>query len=179
VKVKTKIALLRGINVGGKNRIKMADLRTTLSKAGLANVRTYIQSGNVAFESTLDCEPLEGLVRDAIKSDFGCVVPVLVRDQKYFAKVVSQCPFCPTDGSEFESKQLHVTFLGETPTAQAVRSLGGLEFEDEFRVVGDVVYLRLICGYSKTKLTNGFLEKKLIVAATSRNWKTLTKLVEM
>ena len=172
----TQIALLRGINVGKKNRIKMADLSESLAKVGLENVRTYIQSGNIALESKLSRAKLEDLIAGAIADDFDCDVPVLVREKKYFQRVLQENPFCK---SKFDIAQLHVTLLSKKPSAKAVGELADLEFADPYEIAGDVVYLRLVSGYSKTKLTNGFLEQKLGVAATSRNWETICKLVEM
>lgn len=175
----SKIALLRGVNVGSKNRLKMAELCSSLSNVGLENVCTYIQSGNVAFESKLSCLKLEALIHDAITEDFGYDVPVLVREQKYFQQVVMQSPYCKAGKPRFDVVQLHVTLLGKKPTAKAVRELAELKFTDHYEIVGDVVYLRLFGAYHKTKLNNNFLEKKFGVAATSRNWKTICKLVEM
>lgn len=175
----SKIALLRGINVGGKNRMKMAELRSCLSNAGHENVRTHIQSGNIALDSKLSCSKLESLIHDSIKEAFGYDVPVLVREQQYFQKVVAKSPYCDAGDPKFDVAQLHVSLLGKKPAAKAVRELAGLEFTDHYKIVGDVVYLRLFGAYHKTKLNNNFLEKKLGVTATSRNWKTIRKLVEM
>jgi len=178
-KSRQKIALLRGINVGGNNRIKMVDLVSALTDVGLVDVRTYIQSGNICFESSASCSNLEKLVVNAISDRFGIQVPALVREQKYFEQLIAQSPFCKAGKPNFEISQLHVTLLSKKPKPKAVSEFAKLEFGDEYEIVGDAVYLRLLTGYSKTKLTNGFLEKKLGVAATSRNWKTVCKLVEM
>lgn len=179
MKSDSKIALLRGINVGTKNRLKMADLHSSLSNAGLENVRTYIQSGNIAFDSKRSCRQLEELIRGVIDDDFGYDVPVLVREQKYFQRLIANSPYCEAGSPKFDIDQLHVTLLSRKPAAKAVREVAELEFSDEYQLVGDVVYLRLFGAYHKSKLNNNFLEKKLAVAATSRNWKTICKLVEM
>ena len=174
-----KIALLRGINVGVKNRIKMAELRDSLAGAGLENVRTYIQSGNIAFDSKMNSSKLEALIHDTIENDFGFDVPVLVREQKYFQDVMAKSPYCKAGKPKFDISELHVTLLSKKPSAKAVRELAEHKFTDQYEIVGDVVYLRLLGAYHKTKLNNNFLEKKLGISATSRNWKTVCKLVEM
>ncbi len=174
-----KIALLRGVNVGGKNRMKMADLVESLAKAGLLEVRTYIQSGNIGFASRKNCSGLEKLIRDAISHSFGYDVPVMVREQSFFVELIANSPYCKSGKPKFDITQLCATILGQKPPSKAVQTLAELEFSDEYQVAGDVVYLRMLRGYSNTKLTNGFLEKKLGVAATSRNWKTICMLAEM
>jgi len=174
-----KIALLRGINVGGKNVIKMVELRSSLEKAGLKDVGTYIQSGNICFECSKSCSALKKLVHKSIKTDFGFDVPVLVREQQFFDKVIAKSPFCAKGKPKFDVKALCVTLLEKKPPAKNVKALAELDFSDAYVIAGDVVYLHLPNGYSKTKLTNGFLEKKLGVAATTRNWKTFCKLAEM
>ena len=176
---KRKIALLRGINVGGRNKVKMADLRDQFVEAGLADVSTYIQSGNICFESTRSCTSLTKLIHDTIESNFGHDVPVMVREQAFFAGLIVNNPFCSKGKPKSDIKELHATLLEKKPPAKNVKALAELEFEDEYRVAGDVVYLRIVTGYSKTKLTNAFFEKKLGVAATTRNWKTVCKLAEM
>jgi uncharacterized protein (DUF1697 family) len=175
----SKIALLRGINVGGKNKLKMADLKDSLAVAGLNDVRTYIQSGNICFDSKLPRKKLEALIMDTIAADFGYSVSVMVRDQKFFQNLIKSSPYCKSGKPKVDIAELHVTLLAKKPLASAVATMAELDFADQYEVVNDVVFLRITSGYSKTKLTNGFLEKKLGVAATSRNWKTVCKLVEM
>lgn len=176
---KRKIALLRGINVGGKNVIRMAELRSSLENAGLADVSTLIQSGNICFESLKGCASLQKLINDAIQSDFGFDVPVLVREQAIVKDVIAKSPFCVKGKPKFDIKHLHVTLLGKKPLAKNVKALAEFDFDDDYAIAGDVVYLNLPSGYSKTKLTNGFLEKKLGVPATTRNWKTFCRVAEM
>jgi uncharacterized protein (DUF1697 family) len=176
---KRKIALLRGINVGGKNVIRMAELRSSLEDAGLSDVSTLIQSGNICFESSRACKGLEKLIHDTIQQDFGFEVPVLVREQSAIQAVIAKSPFCVKGQPKFDIKHLHVTLLGKEPLAKSIKAFAELDFDDEYVIAGDVVYLNLPSGYSKTKLTNGFLEKKLNVPATTRNWKTFCKVAEM
>jgi uncharacterized protein (DUF1697 family) len=174
-----KIALLRGINVGRKNRMKMAELIECLETAALAEVRTYIQSGNICFRSAKSCSKLEALIHEAICGAFGFDVPVMVREQSFFKALVDESPFCQRGEPKFEIAQLGVTLLGKKPATKAVKELAELKIDDEYVIAGDVIYLRLLSGFSKTKLTNNLLEKKLAVAATTRNWKTICKLIEM
>lgn len=176
---KKKIALLRGINVGGRNVIKMADLRSSLEKAGLTDVSTLIQSGNICFGSAKSRTRLQQLIHEAIQNDFGLEVPVMVRDQSSIQKVIARSPFCSDGVPDFDIKHLHVTLLGKKPLPRNVNAMSDLEFNDDYRISGDVVYLNLPSGYSKTKLTNTFLEKKLGVSATTRNWKTFCKVAQM
>ena len=175
-----KIALLRGINVGGKNKVKMQDLVYCLSDAGLDNVRTYIQSGNIAFDSRAKCGELETRVHQSLQESFGFDVSVMVRTDKAWGKLVAENPFCDSGVPTCDVKELHVTLLGKKPTKKAIDSLSDIKLDgDQYEVIGDRVYLRIVNGYSKTKLTNGLLEKRLGVAATSRNWKTVCKIAEL
>ena len=159
--------------------IKMAELRSSLENAGLADVSTLIQSGNICFESLKSCSRMQKLIHETIFDDFGFDVPVVVREQSTIREVVAKSPFCDKGEPKFDIKQLHVTLLGKKPVAKNVKALAGIDFDDDYRIAGDVVYLNLPSGYSKTKLTNGFLEKKLDVPATTRNWKTFCKVAEM
>ncbi len=168
-------ALLRGVNVSGKNKIKMAELREALNNAGLKNVETYIQSGNVIFESAKTSRSLEKIVANAIKQEFGYDVPVMVRDKSFLHGIVKKNPF-----KNLEVAFLSATILDSPPAKKEVDAIKDLDFGDErFAVKRDVVYLYLPNGSARTKLTNNFLEKKLSTKATSRNWRTIGKLIEM
>ena len=173
----TKIALLRGINVSGKNIIKMADLREILESGGLKNVRTYIQSGNIVFESGLKFNNLEKRISNAIKDTYSFDVPVMVRDRLFFENMVAANPFKKND-----PKQIAAAILSKAPTASSVKALNELKLKfspDEFHIAKDIVYLCCPNGFGRTKLTNTFLEKKLGVSATTRNWRTIARLIEM
>jgi uncharacterized protein (DUF1697 family) len=173
--MKTFVALLRGINVGGKNKIKMADLRSALGDAGFINVRTYIQSGNVVFESAKNQDSLELLISKTIKSQFGYEVPVMVREASFFIKAIKNCPYKNKDVAA-----ICVAVLSEPAKKSDVKALESLDHgDDAVSIRGDVAYLYCPSGFSKTKLTNNFIEKKLRLRATSRNWRTLGKLIEM
>ena len=172
------VALLRGINVGGKNRLPMKDLTELFVDAGCFRVETYIQSGNVVFEAA--DAALKGLpeaISAAILERFVFTVPVIVRSAKQMAGVVESNPFL---GTELPENQLHVYFLAETPGAAAVESLDpDRSLSDEFAVKGQEVYLRLANGMGRTKLTNAYFDSKLGTTCTARNWKTVCQLAAM
>lgn len=178
MKQSQKIALLRGINVGGKNKLKMADLRDSLTAAGLADVRTYIQSGNICFRSNETPAKLEALIQRTILQDFGFDVPTLVRPQSFLKKLIDSSPYCENGVPSHDVKELHATILAKKPTTKSVAALKELS-TDDFEIIGNVIYLRCPNGYSKTKLTNGFIERKLGSQATTRNWKTICTIAEM
>lgn len=169
------IALLRGVNVAGKNKIKMAELREVLSAAGFNNVSTYIQSGNILFTATGTARKLEETVHQQIAKHFGYDVPVLVRPTKFFADIVKHCPYAAED-----TQFVHATILKATPKKSLLTSIQKLDFgSDSFRVRKDVVYVCCPNGYGKTRLNNQFFESKLEQPATTRNWKSINKLIEL
>jgi uncharacterized protein (DUF1697 family) len=173
----TYVALLRGINVSGRRKVSMADLRTLFGDLGSEDVTTYVQSGNVVFRSRADSGELIDAIRTGIGRALGLDVTVLLRTKAELARIVAANPFV-SEGRE--ATKLHVTFLAGAPARERVRALepkrGGA---DEFRVVGREVYLHCPNGYGRTKLDNAYFEKQLDVAATTRNWKTVTKLAEL
>ena len=171
------VALLRGINVGGRNRLPMADLRDIFTAAGCAEVRTYIQSGNAVFEATHDlAEALPEIVTVAIRGKFGYETAVVVRSGEEMRRVATSNPF-DTSG---DPRLLHVAFLADTPIAEAVSSLDpDRSPPDEFVVRGRDVYLRYPNGVARSKLTNEYLASRLQTVSTMRNWRTVLKLLEM
>jgi uncharacterized protein (DUF1697 family) len=175
--VQTFAALLRGINVGGKVKIPMADLRATLSSLGLEEVVTYIQSGNAVFRApTGDEKAVAADVERAIHKAFGHDVAVLLRTHEDLLEVERGTPY-PVEGAKHS---LHVVFLDEAPAKTAV---AGLDPErspgDEFAVRGREIYLSLPNGLGRSKLTIDWFERGLGVRATARNWNTLRKLIEL
>jgi uncharacterized protein (DUF1697 family) len=173
----TYVAMLRGINVSGRNALSMEDLRALLVAAGAKDVRTYIQSGNAVFTSRRSPATLVDTLENDLERVLGNKVPVLVRTIEELEAVIDANPFVAR-GEDL--KVLHVTFLGEVPTAGALESVSGRRPDaDEFQVIGRQVYLFCPNGYGNTKLTNAFFEKKLGSRATTRNWKTVTTLVQL
>ena len=188
----TFVALLRAVNVGGQNRIPMAELRQRLSAIGLADVRTYVQSGNVLFKAA-NKNPLEqaAVVHDVIARDFGCDVRVLALTHEDLVRVSAANPFLPAGADE---KYLHATFLFAPVPASAFAELKlpaqeGEEAElmgdegdgpaDDKALAGRVVYLHLPHGYGRSKLSNAWFERALKTPATTRNWRTVLTLTEL
>jgi uncharacterized protein (DUF1697 family) len=170
-------ALLRGINLGSHNRIGMARLRSLVEDLGGTEVRTYVQSGNVVFRSTLGTTAAARAVERAIRKELGLDVAVLVRTARQLRELVANNPFV---GSKIAPKTLHVTFLAEKPDPKRVKQLLEESFEPErFEIAGQDVYLFFPNGYGRVKLNNAFLERRLGVAATTRNWRTVTALAEL
>jgi uncharacterized protein (DUF1697 family) len=174
--METWIALLRGINVSGKNIIKMAELIEALSETSLSNIRTYIQSGNILFESG-KVEPviLEKIIGDKIRERFDLEVPVRVLTRDALKHISASNPFI-TEHNLLPEK-LHLTLLSALPDPVLLSKLDASVFSpDAFIVSGKAIYLNCPEGYGRTKLTNTFFEKKLKVSATTRNWATVVKL---
>lgn len=175
--MQTKIAILRGINVGGHRKILMADLRQLLETLGLKNVKTYIQSGNVIFKSDNSNTQLENEITEVIKTHFGFDVPVSVRSQAELSLIIEQNPFNKDD---VDSSKLHITFLKSAPNKREVEALDvNTSLPDQFSIIDKTVYLCLEKKYHESKLSTNFFEKKLNIGATTRNWKTTLKVIEL
>jgi uncharacterized protein (DUF1697 family) len=171
------VALLRGINVSGHRLIKMAELQRMCEALGLGRVRTYIQSGNVLFESDEEREALRRRMEAQIEETFGFDVPVVLRTVDEMERIIADCPFAPAEG---DGKSLHVALLADAPPQEGIDRLAAVDTgSDEYRVIGREVYLRYRQPSHKSKLTGALLEKKLGVAATARNWQTMTKLTAL
>lgn len=174
-----RIAILRGVNVGGKRKILMADLKSMFEKMNFLNVKTYIQSGNVFFDLKKEIGNLElaQKIEKAIKKEFGFDVPVIVRTSKEIKTVINQNPFY---NNNTDIIHLHLTFLGEEPTLENQEKAKSCNYEpDKFEIKGKEVFIYCEGKYHQSKLTNNFFEKKLRVNATTRNWKTVIKLYEL
>lgn len=172
-----KIAILRGINVGGKRKVLMTDLKSLCEKLDWISVQTYIQSGNVIFQSTEHSSVLENALEKAITEQYGFDVPVIVIHAEELQVAIQKNPFynISTDIS-----QLHLTFLKEKPTNENLKQAIAYNYEpDSFVIDEKAVYIYCNGKYHKSKLTNNFFEKKLKVGATTRNWKTILKLSEI
>lgn len=177
--MKTYIALLRGINVSGQKKIKMADLRALLEKAGLENVRTYIQSGNVVFEHREgEAENLATKIQQAIRKKYGFEVPTLIITAEGLNYVLQNNPFLQQPDKDVS--RMYVTFLAHLPQASQQEALESIDYApEECRIDGKYVFLHSPNGYGRAKLNNNFLEQKLKVQATTRNWKTVNILYQM
>jgi uncharacterized protein (DUF1697 family) len=169
--------MLRGINVGSSRRVPMADLRELLEEAGFQNVATYVQSGNIALDSSAKPAALEGRLAELIEDRFGFEVPVVVRSGKQLAAIVEHDPF---HGVADDPKRYQVSFLSETLSAETVTRLQELAHESErVAVHGREVYAWHPDGVARSKLWNALGGKGLGVTATARNWTTVNRLLEM
>lgn len=175
----TYIAILRGINVSGHKPIKMEALRVSCEELGFKKVKTYIQSGNIVFQfKKIKPSELESILASKIKVSFGFDVPVIVKEAEEVYTVLKTNPFL-TKRKEDITK-LHVTFLNQEPDKSLIDKIKvGQYASDEFIVIGKTIYLFCPNGYGNTKLNNSFFENKLKVIATTRNWKTITELVNV
>lgn len=172
------VALLRGINVGGKNKLPMKELAAMFVDAGCNDVRTYIQSGNVLFRAkpTLD-KDIPSLMSASILSRFGYRVPVVTRTTRELQEIVQANPFVEHSA---EADKLHVAFLSEMPDRADVDALDpNRSSPDEFAVLGREIYLYCPNGLARTKLTNNYFDSTLSTTSTMRNWKTVLKLLDM
>ena len=174
------VALLRGINVGGRNSIVMADLRAIFEDLGHRHVETYLQSGNVVFEATGAPALLAATAARRITSELGLDVPVVVRSGAELQTIINANPFL-ADGAD--PATLHVVFAVGRAAADALGDLEPGRFSpDRFVHRGREVFVQCPNGYGRTKLTNTFFEARLgpgAGATTTRNWKTVTRLAEM
>ncbi|HWF19397.1 MAG TPA: DUF1697 domain-containing protein [Verrucomicrobiae bacterium] len=172
------VALLRGINVGGKNMLPMADLAKMFVTARCTDVRTFIQSGNVIFNATPD---LAGRIAEVISAQiarkFGCKIPVVLRSARQIEETAVNNPFIKAGAPE---EMLHVMFLADLPKSDKVAQLDAKRSPpDEFIVRGQEIFLKLPNGAARTKLTNAYFDSKLATISTGRNWRTVLKLLEL
>lgn len=187
----TFIALLRGINVSGHKLVEMNRLRQSFEALGFGKVRTYLQSGNVVFEWSEAASAgiaakitgavtgkITGTLAEKIERDFGFSVPVTLVTAEALAEVVKENPFLKTPGIDLS--KLHVTFLSKAPATAGLKKMSMLAAgPDRFSCRGRSVYLHCPGGYGNTKLSNNAIERALSVVATTRNWKTVTTLLQM
>lgn len=175
----THIALLRGINVSGQKLIRMKELSAILSNLGYQHVQTYIQSGNIVFQSeTSDEVQLADQISRQIDKVFGFEVTVFVRSVSYLETIIGKSPFKNRD--DFELKKCYYVFLSKEPEAHLIQELQEKNYENErFNIENQCLYLYCIKGAGEAKLTNNEIQKRLGVKATSRNHNTVQKLVAM
>jgi len=173
------VALLRGVNVGGKNLLAMRELAGMFAGAGCVDVVTYIQSGNVVFGAPGECVVglAEGMEAE-IAERFGIRSPVVLRTAAEMQRAYAGNPFVGAP-----EEMLHLYFLRDEPDEPDGAKVKGLDPErstgDSFAVRGREIYLHLPAGMARTKLTNGYFDKALGTVCTARSWKTVGRLVEM
>ena len=174
----TYVALLRGINLGARNRLAMADLRALLDKLGYDDVRTHLQSGNAVFSaSERSARNVEKTVEGAIEDALGMTVRVLVRSAAQLAEVVEADPL--GDRASDHARYM-VVFLDKPVPKTALAGIDPQRYQpEEFAVVGREIYLWLPSGSHASNLARVIADEKLGGAGTMRNWRTVTKLAEM
>jgi len=174
---RTYIALLRGVNVGG-NTLSMERLRGLGAEFGLRNARTYVQSGNLVFEADRTAAHWSATLERALAGKSRLPIRVLVRTGAEIAAVVERNPFLREKG--IEPARLYVTFLNRAPAKPALAALSAIDAgADRLHRAGLEVYLHCPTGYGRSKLNNNVIERALGIAATTRNWRTVTVLAEM
>lgn len=170
------VGLLRGVNVGGKNKLPMRDLVALVEAARGADARTFIQSGNVVFRAEPgDVERVRAAIVAGIAARFGFAPPLVLLDGASFAGALVDPPF-----PEAPEDQRHVYFLADTPAPDRVARLDPARSPgDRFAVRGREVHLWLANGVADTKLTNSWLDRGLATVSTGRNWRTIRAIVAM
>lgn len=175
----THISILRGINVSGQKKIKMADLNVLYQNLGFQDVQTYIQSGNVVFKSKdSDKSVIKNKIESKIREQYGFIAPVQILEFEELNETFLNNPF--VNKRNEDTSKLHVTFLEEAPQNEFLISILNVNSaSDEFFIYRKVIYLFCPNGYGRAKLNNTFFEKRLKTIATTRNWKTISKLIEL
>lgn len=171
------VSILRGINVGGKRKVKMADLKKIYADLDFYEIKTYIQSGNVIFESNIKYKPhhISQLISSEILKRYKFVVPVITFLASDFLSIALNNPFLQENNV---IENLHLTLLSKLPEIKNIERLNKIESIDSFILKERAIYLHIKGKYHQSKLTNNFFEKQLQVTATTRNWKTISKILE-
>jgi uncharacterized protein (DUF1697 family) len=173
------IAILRGINVAGHNPIRMKQLRDLCNLLGFQSVETYVQSGNIVFQTKMENPSvLSKRINERLLQSSGFNAPVVVRTRGEMQSVIANNPFVKERG--VDPSKLHVTFLSETPKKGSRKRLEALATSpDRFHAAPREIYLYCPNGYGRTQISNTAIEKALSVTATTRNWNTTKTLAEM
>ena len=174
--MKKYIALLKGINVGGHKKVPMAELRALLSKVGLSNVQTYIQTGNVFFETKESSSSnIEKTIRQAIHSHFGFEVLVMVKTRHDLQRIFNDYPF-----TNEKKEASYFMMLHNVPSEEMIVEASKKVYEfDQYVIKNDCIYLFCDKGMGKSKFNTNFFENKLNTFATARNYKTMLKLLSL
>ncbi len=174
--MKTYISMLRGINVSGQKKIKMEDLKKLYESLGFKNVKTYVNSGNVKFNcSDNDISNLINKIERKINNSFGFDVLVFIRTINEMKKLIKNTPFANEDPSK-----IYITFLSDIPIHSLLIEINKIkDISEKFFISGREIYLFCPNGYGRSKLSNNFFERTLNLSATTRNWNTVNKLLEL
>ena len=175
----THLALLRGINVSGHNMIKMDVLKSTLEKIGFQKVQTYIQSGNVFLDSDEESPTkIAFIIKQEIYKVFGYDVPIIVISKADLQACFTNCDFLKD--KEVDTKKLYVAFVSKELKAENINDLKMSQFKpDEVQIDTTRIFIKYHIGAGKTRLDQKYIEKKLNLTATIRNWNTVTQLLKM
>lgn len=178
----TYIALLRGINVGGKNMIKMTELKRMFASMGLCEVQTYIQSGNVLFKSADEEQPLRDKIERGIETAFGLSLTVVLRTAAELQQLVRICPFSADEVAKAEAcstaESLYVALLTHSPSQEKILDLRSYQGEgDNYQVIGREVFLLFHNSIRNSRLASNL--HRLNVPITVRNFKTISKLAAL
>jgi uncharacterized protein (DUF1697 family) len=173
------ISMLRGVNVGGHNKIKMDDLRALCESLKFEDPRTYVQSGNVIFRTKEKSSPaLAKKIQDAIERKFGFRPAVIVRTTDELRRAIAATPFAAT--RNLEPGKILVTFLGDEPGPGVNATLRGLkDYPEEIHLKGRELYIYFPDGAGKSKLPWSKVEKLVQTTGTARNWNSVTKMLAM
>tara|TARA_R110000868_G_scaffold122626_2_gene324999 strand:- start:80 stop:625 length:546 start_codon:yes stop_codon:yes gene_type:complete len=179
MKLMTYVAFLRGINVSGKRKVPMAELRAMCERLNLRDVKTYIQSGNIVFKSSIGrTNEVAILLHNEIQKHFDFDVPVIVKTIDGLSQIIEKNPFVSQE--DITANRIYFVLLNSLPAIELLKNLSEETFENEaYEVVDNCLYLKCALGYGKAKLNNNLIERKLKVIATTRNYRTMDKLQEM
>jgi len=174
----THLALLRGINVSGHNMMKMEALKTMLENIGFHNVRTYLQSGNVFVGSEEDAAKVGFMIKQEIFKVFGHEVPTIVITKEDLELCFKNSPFLKE--KDLDTKKLYVAFVSIPLKKESINDLKISQFKpDEASIDGNRIFIKYAVGAGKTRFDQKYIEKKLNVVSTIRNWNTVTNLLKM
>lgn len=177
--MKKYISFLRGINIGGHKIIKMAELKELYQDLGFTDITSYIQSGNVLFNSKItSIVKLSNLIHEGIMDRFGFDVAVIIRTRKELKSIIDNNPFTKKYGNDI-SKLCIILFNEKLKTDSAELLIQNKPTNDKFELLNSEIYLRCPDGFGRTVYTNNFFEKRLKLSATTRNLRTFNKLYEL
>jgi uncharacterized protein (DUF1697 family) len=173
------VSMLRGVNVGGRHKIQMGELKTLYESLGLRNVQTYINSGNAIFKTSgRDWERLRKRIEDAIENHHAFRPDVILRTPAQMREAIDKNPFASRPG--LDPSKLAVCFLAGEPSGEAVQKVLAIKAEpEELRINGRELYIYFPNGMARPKLSMALVERTLKTPGTSRNWNTVRKLLEM
>ena len=169
------IALLRGINVGGHKKFTKAQQLEILSSLGYENTNVYLHTGNWVFETSENKEEITQNISEAIQIKFGWELPILVLTPSEIERILQNCPF-----SEEKKVKSYFVILSEKPSDRLLKEVSSIQYpNEEIIIIDNCIYFYASKGYGRTKFNMNTFEKKLNVRATSRNYRTMTKLLEL